>query len=178
MKRLVLSIGIAVGLCAATGQAIAQDHAAATTLKECGACHMAFPPQLLPARSWKAIMLGLSDHFGENAELAEPTRAEITAYLVAHAADAPGTANGWLFLRGVDAGGFRCGSRSCPSGRARTTRSPPASSRARRSSRRRTVWPVIGAAARASRANPARASSGACARRSYAHAVRRTTGSW
>jgi cytochrome c551/c552 len=104
MKRLVISIGIVVGLCAATGQAIAQDHAAATTLKECGACHMAFPPQLLPARSWKKIMSGLSDHFGENADLAEPTRAEITAYLVAHAADAPGTANGYLFLRGVDAG--------------------------------------------------------------------------
>ncbi len=109
MKRLVLSIGIVsigivTGLGAATGQAIAQDHAAATTLKECGACHMAFPPQLLPARSWKKIMSGLSDHFGENADLAEPTRAEITAYLVAHAADASGTPNGDLFLRGVDAG--------------------------------------------------------------------------
>jgi len=102
MKRLVLSIGIVVGLGFATGRAVAQDHAAATTLKECGACHMAFPPQLLPARSWKKIMTGLSDHFGENADLAEPARAEITAYLVAHAADAPGTANGRLFLRGVD----------------------------------------------------------------------------
>jgi cytochrome c551/c552 len=109
MKRLVLSIGIVsigiiTGLGPATGQAIAQDHAVATTLKECGACHMAFPPQLLPARSWKKIMSGLSDHFGENADLAEPTRAEITAYLVAHAADAPGTANGRLFMRGVDPG--------------------------------------------------------------------------
>jgi cytochrome c551/c552 len=102
MKRLVSSIGIVVGLCAAAGQAIAQDHAAATTLKECGACHMAFPPQLLPARSWQKIMSGLADHFGENADLAEPTRAEIAAYLVAHAADAPGIANGWVFLRGVD----------------------------------------------------------------------------
>ncbi len=104
MKRLVLSIGIALGLGAAAGQAIAQDHAGATTLKECGACHMAFPPQLLPARSWKKIMSGLSDHFGENADLPEPTRAEIAAYLVAHAADAPGTVNGPLFLRGVDPG--------------------------------------------------------------------------
>ena len=103
MKRLVLSIGIVVGLGPAAGQAIAQDHAAATTLKECGACHMAFPPQLLPARSWQKIMSGLADHFGENADLADPTRAEITGYLVAHAADAPGTANGWFFLRGVDA---------------------------------------------------------------------------
>lgn len=103
MKRLVLSIGIVVlGLGPAAGQVIAQDHAAAATLKECSACHMAFPPQMLPARSWEKIMSGLSDHFGENADLAEPTRAEIAAYLVAHAADAPGTANGRVFLRGVD----------------------------------------------------------------------------
>jgi hypothetical protein len=104
MKRLVLSIGIVLGLGPVTGLAIAQDHAAATTQKECGACHMAFPPQLLPARSWEKIMSGLSEHFGENADLPEPTRAEIAAYLVAHAADAPGTANGRLFLRGVDPG--------------------------------------------------------------------------
>jgi cytochrome c551/c552 len=104
MKRLVLSIGIVVGLGPAAGQALAQDHAAATTQKECGACHMAFPPEFLPARSWKKIMSSLADHFGENAELADATRAEIAGFLVAHAADAPGTANGWAFLRGVDAG--------------------------------------------------------------------------
>ena len=102
MKPLVLSIGIALGLGAAVGQAMAQDQAAATTVKECGACHMAFPPQLLPARSWKKIMSGLSDHFGEDAELADATRAEITGYLVAHAADAPGTADSSLLMRGVD----------------------------------------------------------------------------
>ena len=103
MKHLVSSIVVVVGLGPAVGQAIAQDHAVATTVEECGACHMAFPPQLLPARSWQKIMSGLADHFGENAELAEPARAEITAFLVAHAADAPGTENGRLLLRGVDA---------------------------------------------------------------------------
>ena len=38
------------------------EHAA--TLKECGACHLAFPPQMLPARSWKKLMGDLANHFG------------------------------------------------------------------------------------------------------------------
>jgi hypothetical protein len=54
--------------------------------KECAACHMAFPAGLLPARSWKAMMANLSDHFGDNAALdAEITR-KIEDYLVANAA--------------------------------------------------------------------------------------------
>jgi Dihaem cytochrome c len=35
---------------------------------ECSSCHMLYPPWLLPARSWKAILGGLAHHFGENAE--------------------------------------------------------------------------------------------------------------
>lgn len=76
------------------------DHAA--TLQECGACHMVFPPQLLPARSWEGIIRDLSDHFGEDASLAEPVRADIAAYLIAHAADAPGTEDGDQFLRRLE----------------------------------------------------------------------------
>ena len=44
----------------------------ATVAKECGACHMVFPPQLLPARSWQKLMADLSSHFGEDASLADP----------------------------------------------------------------------------------------------------------
>jgi hypothetical protein len=76
------------------------DHA--PMLQECGACHMVFPPQLLPTRSWDKIMGGLADHFGEDASLAEPVRADIAAYLVAHAADAPGTEAGDRFLRRLE----------------------------------------------------------------------------
>jgi hypothetical protein len=53
---------------------------------ECGACHLAFPPQFLPARSWQAIMAGLDSHFGENASLDPDTAKQITDYLVANAA--------------------------------------------------------------------------------------------
>jgi hypothetical protein len=62
----------------------------ATVLKECGACHMPYLAGLLPARSWTAIMAGLKDHFGENAELDASTAARITAYLTANAADSRG----------------------------------------------------------------------------------------
>jgi hypothetical protein len=69
------------------------------TKTECGACHMAFQPQFLPARSWEAIMGDLANHFSENAELDDAVRADITAYLIANAADAGGKKN--RLLRGI-----------------------------------------------------------------------------
>ncbi len=50
--------------------------------EECGSCHMAYPPMLLPGRSWQKIMAGLDDHFGENAELDLETQQQIEVYLV------------------------------------------------------------------------------------------------
>jgi hypothetical protein len=50
--------------------------------EECGSCHMAYPAMLLPQQSWRKIMAGLEDHFGENAELDATTRGEIEDYLV------------------------------------------------------------------------------------------------
>lgn len=57
----------------------------AATLEECGECHMAFPPALLPAASWRKVMAGLADHFGEDASLEPALAAEIERYLVANA---------------------------------------------------------------------------------------------
>ncbi len=56
---------------------------------ECGACHMAFPAQFLPARSWQAITGDLANHFGEDASLDPDTTKVITDYLVANAANSP-----------------------------------------------------------------------------------------
>lgn len=55
--------------------------------KECGACHMAYQPGLLPERSWRKLMDGLHDHFGENAELSDADRQELADYLVKNAAE-------------------------------------------------------------------------------------------
>ena len=54
---------------------------------ECGSCHMAYPPGLLPARSWQALMNRLEDHFGDNAELDTKTRDAIRDYLTDNSAD-------------------------------------------------------------------------------------------
>lgn len=50
-------------------------------LEECGACHLAYPPDLLPVASWELIMSGLEDHFGDSAETDPETAAHISAYL-------------------------------------------------------------------------------------------------
>lgn len=60
------------------------------TLSECGSCHLAFPPSMLPAASWKRMMAELQDHFGDDASLDADTTAAITRYLVANAGDAGG----------------------------------------------------------------------------------------
>lgn len=57
----------------------------AATQKECGECHMAFQPGLLPAASWNRVMDGLTDHFGERASLPEAVAADIRAYLAGNA---------------------------------------------------------------------------------------------
>ena len=50
-------------------------------VEECGSCHMAYPPRLLPPASWEKIMGGLDDHFGENSELGASTRRDLETYL-------------------------------------------------------------------------------------------------
>ena len=52
--------------------------------EECASCHMAYPPQMLDANSWRAMMNGLSKHFGSDASIDEKRRIAITDFLVAH----------------------------------------------------------------------------------------------
>lgn len=58
-------------------------------LEECGGCHFAYQPGLLPARSWEALLNkdALRKHFGANAELDADTLKEIHDYAVDNAAD-------------------------------------------------------------------------------------------
>ena len=48
---------------------------------ECATCHLAYPPNLLPARSWSKLLGGLADHFTENAEVDAATRAQLATFL-------------------------------------------------------------------------------------------------
>ena len=92
---LALALGFGLyGLYASYSQAEWNDEVALFVAdpaytEECGDCHLAYPPGLLPAQSWQAMMQGLDDHFGDNAELDADTAAHIHDYLQG-AALAPG----------------------------------------------------------------------------------------
>jgi cytochrome b len=58
-----------------------------TYKKECGACHYAFNPSLLPAASWAGLMTGLHEHFGEDASLDGATIRSLMVWLVSNAAE-------------------------------------------------------------------------------------------
>lgn len=53
--------------------------------QECAACHMAYPPGLLPAASWQNLMNTLSKHYGTDASLDDASRRELSAWLQANA---------------------------------------------------------------------------------------------
>lgn len=53
----------------------------ATWKAECGSCHLAYPPGLLPAPAWRRLMAGLDKHFGTDASIDARSAAEIGAFL-------------------------------------------------------------------------------------------------
>jgi cytochrome b len=61
---------------------------------ECGSCHLAFHPSLLPARSWQA-MLEQQDHFGEDLALDAGVAASLSSYARAHSAEHAETPAAW-----------------------------------------------------------------------------------
>ncbi len=67
--------------------------------EECGACHMAFQPQMLPKNSWEKIMDGLSNHFGEDASVDPKAGIRIRKYHLDNAADTSGGSG--KFMRGL-----------------------------------------------------------------------------
>ncbi len=71
--------------------------------EECGACHLAFAPAMLPARSWQRMMGNLKNHFGDDASVAPEVAARITDYLVANSADKAGQPYTRKLLRGLAA---------------------------------------------------------------------------
>lgn len=53
--------------------------------QECAACHIAFPPGMLPAASWQRLLAGLDKHFGTNASLEPQTRRQLESWLAGQA---------------------------------------------------------------------------------------------
>jgi hypothetical protein len=55
--------------------------------QECGACHFAYQPGLLPSGSWEKILNNLPSHFGEEVSLDQEQKSIISEYLRANAAE-------------------------------------------------------------------------------------------
>lgn len=56
-------------------------------VSECASCHILYPPNILPQRSWVAMMSDLENHFGDDASLTEEDNQEILTYLVNNSAE-------------------------------------------------------------------------------------------
>lgn len=88
LSRLLLAL--ATGLClAGSAQAEEGRHRLGAPAnpqyqQECAACHVAYPPGLLPASSWQDLMTKLPHHFGTDASLDGATTKQLTTWLMAN----------------------------------------------------------------------------------------------
>jgi len=53
--------------------------------QECASCHLAFPPGVLPAASWRRVMDNLPRHYGTDASLDPALTRKLSAWLEANA---------------------------------------------------------------------------------------------
>ena len=91
-SRLGVLAAIPMAAIALAGAAQADDDGYAapvpllpTYQQECGSCHTAYPPGMLPAASWKRLTSNLPNHFGTDASLDPKTLAELATWLDRHA---------------------------------------------------------------------------------------------
>ncbi len=72
---------------AQTGKPQPAGDPARTWKAECSSCHMAYPPGLLPERSWRKLMAELDKHFGQDASLDAASTKAILGYLAENSAE-------------------------------------------------------------------------------------------
>lgn len=106
MRNKMKSMVLLAGLLCATGAALAEETkwgwlgnfsrqnevnpvSNAAYQEECGSCHLAYQPGLLPSQSWEKLLneKALADHFGDNAELDAATLKEIRDFVLENAAE-------------------------------------------------------------------------------------------
>jgi cytochrome c5 len=75
----------------------------ATYDSECGSCHFAYQPGLLPEKDWERIMDALAEHYGDDASLDERQAADIRGYLRDNAADRASLSRARAFAAGSEA---------------------------------------------------------------------------
>lgn len=119
MRFLLLAAAFALAATAAKAETfpVIKDK---TVLEVCGECHMAFPPQTLPAKVWESMIGDLSNHFGEDASIESGKIKAVTAYHVKNASDVSNVraARKWRssgsFARIIDAPRFNKKHGNCP----------------------------------------------------------------
>jgi hypothetical protein len=82
---LIAAIGIVTAAVADGGKRTPAVPPLPKYQQECGACHTAFPPGMLPASSWQSVMRNLPQHYGTDASLDPATAKELSAWLAANA---------------------------------------------------------------------------------------------
>lgn len=88
--RTLRPFGLLLGCCVALPSFADRPMMAASAMlpayqQECVACHMAYPPGLLPAASWARVMQGLDRHYGTDAALDAATVRQISTWLQSNA---------------------------------------------------------------------------------------------
>jgi len=81
-----LGAGLCHGASADDGQRGAHVPLLTHYQSECAACHLAYPPELLPAASWQRLITHLPNHFGTDASLDPALMKELSNWLSTHAA--------------------------------------------------------------------------------------------
>ncbi|GMV54682.1 MAG: hypothetical protein AMXMBFR6_04870 [Betaproteobacteria bacterium] len=80
------SLGLfALGSAFADGGQIMPRTVPSAYTQECTSCHVAYPPGMLPARSWRRVMGRLDRHYGTDASLDAATVQQLGAWLQAYA---------------------------------------------------------------------------------------------
>jgi hypothetical protein len=105
-RSVYLSLALPIlwlGTPAMSNAATGNQTASTLYKEECSSCHLAYPVQLLPARSWQKILSNLDRHFGENATLDPATLQTLQQYLQANSADASDSRRARKVLRSLPA---------------------------------------------------------------------------
>ena len=71
---------------------------------ECGSCHLAFHPNLLPVRSWQKLMAEQDKHFGTDLALEESALVAVLAFLADNAAEKSNREAAFKINRSIKAG--------------------------------------------------------------------------
>ena len=72
-----------------------------TYIENCGSCHLAYPPELLPAGSWNKILDEMDTHFGETVTIDPDATTAISEYLEMNAADSSSAEVSRKIMKGI-----------------------------------------------------------------------------